>query len=78
MTPEAQLALIGNLVIIFITIGSIIVNVVNAIKSTAKLDHIMVLTNSTLTEANDRIKKLAEVINQLTKEQPGSKEIICI
>lgn len=74
MTPEAQLALINSLPTIIASIGTVVAGVV-ALKATqskseakevaGKLDHIAVTTNSTLTEAKDRITVLESLIRQM-------------
>jgi hypothetical protein len=44
-------------------------------KVDAKADHITVLTNSTLTSANERIRKLEEIINELVADRDKKVQV---
>lgn len=83
MTPEAQLALIAAILPTVSAIGAIVVTVVVHLRAVAKLDlaavklatadqkldHITVLTNSTLSAAMKRIDELEKVIQSLLADR---------
>lgn len=65
MNAEVQTALIVAIPPTLVAIGGVIL----ALKSQKKLDHITVLTNSTLTTANEKIDSLEKSIQILLKER---------
>lgn len=69
MTPEIQMAWIEALPLILVALGGIIVPIVIDRRANRKLDHITVLTNSTLSTANARIEALEKMVEQLLAEQ---------
>ena len=49
--------------------AAITVQMISNSRAGKKLDHITVLTNSTLTAANQRIEQLEDIVNQLVNER---------
>jgi len=68
MTSEVHIALIVAIPPTIAALGAILVGVLADRRSGRKLDHITVLTNSTLTAANRRIDELEAIIRRMTKE----------
>jgi len=68
MTSEVYIALIVAIPPTIAALGAILVGVLADRRSGRKLDHITVLTNSTLTAANRRIDELEAIIRRMTKE----------
>ncbi len=66
MTPEVQTAFLSSIPLIITAIGAIIVPIVTDYRANKKLNHITVLTNSTLTAANKRIEMLEGIVKDLT------------
>lgn len=69
MSPEIQIAVIVAVPPTLAVIGSTVVGVVAARKANTKLDHITVLTNSTLTAANKRIESLEKTVRSMTRKR---------
>jgi len=69
MTDAVQLALITAVPPTLAILANIWLTEHRSMKASAKLDHITVLTNSTLTAANQRIESLAADVEALHKER---------
>jgi hypothetical protein len=65
VTDAVQIALIVAMPPTVVAIGSIFVAVLQDRRAGKKLDHITVLTNSTLTAANKRIDELEQTVEAL-------------
>lgn len=68
MTSEVQMALITAIPPTIASIGGIIIAVYSSRKADKKLNHITVLTNSTLTAANEKIADLKDTILRKDRE----------
>ncbi len=69
MTESVQLALIVAVPPTLAALGGILMGLRADKRSDAKLNHITVLTNSTLTAANRRIDELEAVVVRMTEER---------
>ncbi len=69
MTESVQLAIIVAVPPTLAAIGGILMGLRADKRSDAKLNHITVLTNSTLTAANRRIDELEAVVVKMTEER---------
>ena len=65
LTPEVLIALIVAIPPTLAAIGAILVTILTDRRASTKLNHITVLTNSTLSAANIRIAELESVVKQL-------------
>ncbi len=69
MTPETQVALISAMPPTLAALGAFVAVLIVDRRSDRKLNHITVLTNSTLAAANKRIEDLEEVVRRLVAER---------
>lgn len=69
MTTEVQIALIVAIPPTVAALGAIYVTIRADARANLKLNHITVLTNSTLTTANRRIDELEHIIRNLITER---------
>lgn len=71
MTPEVQIALIVAVPPTLVAAGAILVTLLAHRRANTKLDHITVLTNSTLSDALRRIEELEIMVHRLEAERDG-------
>ncbi len=69
MTDAVQIALIVAIPPTVTAVCGVGIAIVNNRRATEKLEHITVLTNSTLTAANTRIDELEKQVLSLTSER---------
>jgi hypothetical protein len=69
MSEPALIALIVATPPTVAAVGGIIIGILADRKASKKLDHITILTNSTLTTANKRIAELEDVVTRLVAER---------
>ncbi len=74
MTDVVQVALIAAIPPTVVAIGGIVVALLVDRRANGKIDHITVLTNSTLTEANKRIEQLEGQVKALVVERDEGAE----
>ena len=67
MTEAVQVALIVAIAPTLVAFGGIVVSVLTLWSAHRKLNHITVLTNSTLTAANKRIDDLEQIVKDLRR-----------
>lgn len=75
MTESLEVALVVSTPPMLVAVGSLVVAIRNQRVSGKKLDHITVLTNSTLTAANNRIDQLEGQVEKLLMERHEKKPV---